>query len=223
MKSFETEGFKIIRGVFRVTELDALRAEADRVTELVGSTCARHLKAKSNVFQQLAISERLLRILPKGLSPVRSILFDKTPNKNWPVAWHQDLTVAVKEKVEVEGYGPWSMKDGIVHVQPPVELLKEMVTVRIHLDDTPQSNGALRVIPQSPEKGKIPSTEVLSHVGHSQVICECEAGDILMMAPLLLHSSRRSEAPSRRRVIHFEYAPLSCLDERLSWHELLGV
>ena len=223
MKSFETGGFEIIRGVFDATELDAMRAEADRVAEGAGSACVRHLRAKSVAFDELAVSERLSRILPKGLSPVRSILFDKTPNENWPVAWHQDLTIAVKEKVEVEGYGPWSIKDGSAHVQPPVELLKQMVTVRIHLDNTPQSNGALRVIPKSPEKGKIPSTEVLSHVDSSEVICECDPGDVLLMSPLLLHASRRSESPSRRRVIHFEYAPLNSLDERLSWHEPMKV
>ena len=219
MKNLDTQGFAIIRGVFTEIELEALRGEADRVARMENSACVRHLRQKSRKFDQLARSSRLQELLPRGVFPVRSILFDKTSSENWPVTWHQDLTIAVEEKVAVEGYGPWSRKDGSIHVQPPEGLLEQMVTIRIHLDETPRSNGALRVIPGSHLEGKIGSKEVLSHVGESEVICECEAGDVLLMSPLLLHASKRSEFPKRRRIIHFEYAAHGSLDKRLSWHE----
>ncbi|MGJ8641093.1 MAG: phytanoyl-CoA dioxygenase family protein [Opitutaceae bacterium] len=219
MNYLQTEGFELIRGVFSHDEVYRMRKEADRVATVAGAACVRHLRDKSKEFDQLAVSERLQRLFPSTLSPVRSILFDKTPDENWPVSWHQDLTITVKEKIEVDGYGPWSTKDGSVHVQPPVALLEEMVTVRIHLDETPDSNGALRVVPQSHLKGKIASKEVLSHVDESELSCACAAGDVLLMSPLILHASKRSEVPKRRRIIHFEYAPSNSLDERLSWHE----
>src|SRR5205807_4301579 len=80
---------------------------------------------------------------------VRAIYFDKSPEANWLVSWHQDLTLALRARAEVPGFGPWSTKDGIPHVQPPVELLQQMLSVRLHLDDADESNGALRVLPGS--------------------------------------------------------------------------
>ncbi|MEM0966237.1 MAG: phytanoyl-CoA dioxygenase family protein [Verrucomicrobiota bacterium] len=219
MNDFHSQGFEIVREVFTKDEVEAMREEADRLSKNEGSACVRHIRSKSKEFNQLAKSVRLQNLLSKGLSPVRSILFDKTPQENWPVTWHQDLTITVEEKCEIKGYGPWSTKDGSVHVQPPVEVLERMMTIRIHLDDTPQKNGALRVIPESHKRGKIESREVLSHVNASEAICACGAGDVLLMSPLILHSSKRSESPKRRRILHFEYARLNSLDDRLSWHE----
>lgn len=37
--------------------------------------------------------------------PVRAVLFDKTPETNWSVGWHQDRTVAVRQRRETSGYG----------------------------------------------------------------------------------------------------------------------
>lgn len=219
MNHFQTQGFEIIREVFTKNEVETMRREADRLAENEGSACVRHIRRKSREFDRLARSERLQTLLHEGLSPVRSILFDKTPEENWPVTWHQDLTITVEKKRELEGYGPWSTKDGAVHVQPPVKVLEKMMTIRIHLDHTPTTNGALRVIPKSHKKGKIKSLEVLSNLDTSEVVCACSAGDVLLMSPLILHSSKRSESPQRRRIVHFEYALLNSLDDRLSWHE----
>ena len=218
MAEFQSQGFELIRAVFTESELESMRSEADRVAKEAGSICVRHLREKSERFDLLACSERLKELLPTGLAPVRSILFDKTPKENWPVPWHQDLTITVRERIDIDGYGPWSTKDGAVHVQPPETLLKEMATLRIHLDDTDESNGALRVIPKS-HKRKIGSGEISSHVDTSEVVCECKAGDVLLMSPLILHASRRSQTPSHRRILHFEYAPLMALSHKLRWSE----
>lgn len=219
MNNFQTQGFQIIPRVFTESEIKVLREEAEKLSRNEGSACVRRIRSKSEKMDELATSERLRGLLTIGLSPVRSILFDKTPEENWPVAWHQDLTIAVSEQHDIEGYGPWSCKDGVVHVQPPLEVLENMMTLRIHLDDTPDSNGALRVIPKSHRKGKIDSRAVRSHLNTSEVICACNAGDVLLMSPLILHASKRAESPKKRRILHFEYAVPNSLDDRLSWHE----
>jgi hypothetical protein len=149
------DGFEIHRGTITATHLASLRAEADSVAATAGSACVRHLRSRSRTFNELATSELVYTLIPGDLRPVRSILFDKTPDENWPVAWHQDLTISVSEERQIHGYGPWSRKDGIPHVQPPLALLRQMVTFRLHLDDTPESNGALRVIPGSHDRGRI--------------------------------------------------------------------
>jgi len=174
----------------------------------------------------LAVSPKILGLLEDLLGaeplPVRSIFFDKTPEVNWLVPWHQDLSIAVKQRLDVPGYGPWSMKDGVPHVQPPVEILEAMVTLRLHLDDCDESNGALRVIPNSHQLGRLNAariTEVRSQ--HAETACAARLGDALLMRPLLLHASSEALAPAHRRVIHLEYATCS-LAEGLEWAEVLG-
>ena len=149
------DGFAIHRAVFSAEEIGCLRAEASRVSSDAGSSLVRHLRMRSSLIDELSKSPQVLDLLPTGFVPVRSILFDKTPRQNWPVSWHQDLTIAVQKEATCEGYGPWTTKEGVPHVQPPVELLEKMVTARIHLDDTDASNSALMVIPGSHRLGKI--------------------------------------------------------------------
>ncbi len=152
--------------------------------------------------------------------PVRGIYFDKKPNANWLVAWHQDLTLAVKERIELEGFGSWSLKEGVVHVQPPAELLEKMVTVRLHLDAADSLNGALRVLPRSHQSGRLDNDAIQNLRAHrDEVICEADVGDVLLMRPLLLHASSRSASERRRRVLHIEYAGFK-LPTPLQWHEV---
>jgi hypothetical protein len=217
----DQDGFTLRRGVFGLAELPALRAEADRVALAAGSACVRRLGERSPVLAALARSPGLLGSMPSGMRLVRSILFDKTPDENWPVAWHQDTTIAVAERREVPGYGPWSTKDGVVHVQPLAGVLERMITLRVHLDDTPTDNGALWVIPGSHLHGRLPAPalQALRDQPGAAWVCACAAGDVLILRPLTLHASSRAAVPARRRVLHYEYAPVDALDARLTWAE----
>ncbi|MGJ8722927.1 MAG: phytanoyl-CoA dioxygenase family protein [Roseibacillus sp.] len=212
-------GYKVHRKQISLEKIKALRGEADSTASEAETACVRHIRHRSEIFRDLSTSEQLIRLIPNGLRPVRSILFDKTQNENWPVPWHQDLTISVLKKSETPGYGPWSKKDGSPHVQPPLHLLENMTTIRIHLDDTRKENGALMVIPRSHTHGKMTSSKVADFPKERATVCECGVGDILTMSPLILHSSKRSEVPRRRRVLHFEYAREEDLDETLEWLE----
>lgn len=170
-----------------------------------------------------AHSSKVTRLVRPFLSgeprAVRGIFFDKSPAVNWNVAWHQDLTIAVREKRDVTGFGPWSVKAGVTHVQPPVGLLEQMITVRIHLDDADESNGALRVIPGSHSHGRLDSAAIERIRSASpEFVCVAAAGDALLMRPLLLHASGRSTSTRHRRIIHIEYAGFS-LPGGLEWNE----
>lgn len=138
---------------------------------------------------------------------IRAIFFNKTPEANWKVAWHQDLTIAVREKKEVKGFNRWSVKAGIPHAQPPVSILEIILTMRIHLDATDESNGALRVIAGSHQYGRLDAEGIrkLKDAGE-EVICRVPKGGILLMRPLLLHASSAGSKPAHRRVIHLEYS-----------------
>ncbi|WP_373538605.1 phytanoyl-CoA dioxygenase family protein [Chamaesiphon sp.] len=156
-------------------------------------------------------------ILGDDARVVRGIFFDKQPNANWKVPWHQDLTIAVKNRLDVPDYHPWSVKAGIPHVQPPVAILEQMLTVRIHLDRTDESNGALKVLPSSHLRGRLSTLEIERWKQSPASSIDCEAGGILLMRPLLLHASSIAIAPSHRRVIHLEYASHQ-LPDGLEWY-----
>ncbi|MEJ2425880.1 MAG: phytanoyl-CoA dioxygenase family protein [Candidatus Thiodiazotropha sp.] len=141
-------------------------------------------------------------ILGNYARPVRSVFFDKTADANWNVAWHQDTSIALTSKHEVSGFGPWSEKQGVVHTEPPAEYLANTLTLRIHLDRANAATGVLRVVPGTHKAGRIKSSEILKIVAHSEVVeCNANPGDVLLMNPLLFHSSRKASEPDHRRII----------------------
>lgn len=139
--------------------------------------------------------------------PVRGIYFDKTRDANWKVPWHQDLSITVKEKMIADGFSGWSMKDNIVQVQPPEEILERMVTLRLHLDECTEDNGPLQVLPGSHQHGRLTSAEIAKLKNQiAPISCLVPLGGILLMRPLLLHASSAARKPNHRRVIHLEFA-----------------
>jgi ectoine hydroxylase-related dioxygenase (phytanoyl-CoA dioxygenase family) len=218
--SLTNEGFQIVQSVLSKVEVDELRTELSELNVAAGYRQLMRLVPK---VAALAVCPKILKLLGEHIGlvpfPVRSIFFDKTPDANWLVPWHQDLSIATKQQVDLPGYGPWSTKNGIPHVQPPVEVLESMVTIRLHLDDCDESNGALRVIPESHRRGRLSAgqkAEIRS--GRDEVICSARAGDALLLRPLLLHASSEARMPDHRRVIHLEYAT-GPLAEGLEWAE----
>lgn len=156
-------------------------------------------------------------ILGASAFPVRGILFDKVADANWKVPWHQDVTIAVQERIDTEGFGPWSVKAGVVHVQPPARILESMLSVRLHLDPCFAENGALRVLPGSHRQGRIPEDQIPAIRNQSpEFICESGIGGALLMRPLLLHASSPSQLPDHRRVIHIDFAAVP-LPNGLRW------
>lgn len=158
------------------------------------------------------------RVVGKQAQVVRGIFFDKTPEANWKVAWHQDLTIAVRCKKELLGFKCWSLKAGIIHVQPPAFILEKMIALRLHLDDTTEDSGALKVIPGSHRHGRLSATNIERIKQQTQPVnCPVKKGGALAMRPLLLHSSSVSTARSHRRVIHLEFSSID-LPGGLEWH-----
>lgn len=193
-----------VRALIAVTDLLALRSDRRR-----GGV--RNLLDVSPEVRELATSPNVLQIagavLERGVVPIRGILFDKTDGANWKVPWHQDLTIEVAERLETEGFGPWSTKDGVQRVQPPTSILERMVSIRLHLDDCPEENGALRVVPGSHKAGRLSETESARiGAGGPDEVCAVQAGDAVVMSPLIVHASSASTRLGHRRVIHLDYA-----------------
>ena len=153
----------------------------------------------------------------KPVRLVRILAFDKTRERNWGVAWHQDRTIAVRSRVDLPGFGPWSVKSGVPHVEPPLALMEQMLVLRYHADDCGPANGPLKVVAGSHALGRVPVAEVTRLVASSEIVtCAVEAGDILAMKALTVHGSEPAAAPSHRRVLHMDFTSMS-LPRPLEW------
>jgi ectoine hydroxylase-related dioxygenase (phytanoyl-CoA dioxygenase family) len=134
------------------------------------------------------------------------VLFDKSEASNWALPWHQDRTIAVAERKDVEGFGPWTVKSGMHHVEPPPDLLARMITVRVHLDAVPSTNAPLLVAPSSHRLGRIPQTEISRIVERcGTTACVTEAGDLWIYSTPIVHASKAAQIPTRRRVLQVDY------------------
>ena len=212
----DTKGFTVIGGVFSPDETEQIAAVVSR---------ADHSRDAFRKTTELFAIRRFLKELPETVPllfnrklksivrqlfggnyfVVKSIYFDKPGQSNWYVAYHQDLTISVDRKTEIAGFGPWTVKQNQFAVQPPLEILQNIFTARIHLDDTDEGNGALRVIPNSHAKG-ILRPETIDWTMEKETICRVPKGGVMVMKPLLLHSSSRTTNDNRRRVVHVEFS-----------------
>ena len=146
-------------------------------------------------------------VLGATARPVRAILFNKSPETNWSLAWHQDRTICVKEKREAPGFSPWTVKSGMVHVAPPFDLLTRMVTLRAHLDDVPATIAPLLIAPGSHKYGRVAVEDVdkvIELCGSAS--CVAEAGDVWLYATPILHASAAASIPTSRRVLQVDFA-----------------
>jgi hypothetical protein len=202
----------------------------DRVTAAVEPLFAaattrgglRNVLETCEELRELTRSEGVRRLAESVLGPgcfaVRGILFDKTADANWRVAWHQDLAIAVRTRRDVEGFEAWSEKAGVPHVLPPAAVLEGMLAVRVHLDDCTTENGPVRVLSGSHRDGRLTDAAIDEWKRSAgPVECTVARGGLLAFRPLLLHASSPATRPLRRRVVHIEFAS-DPLPGGLTWH-----
>ncbi len=219
------KGFCILHNVFSKKEVNQLRNMIYGYFKSKGQTDGTH--AIRNLLHEIpglknyVLNPNLLKIL-KSIDPklflTKAIFFDKTQESNWYVTWHQDTVINVSEKIETKGFTGWTKKSGVYGVVPPDEYLQCTVAVRIHLDDTDETNGALKVIPGSHHK-RLSDDEVDLITRNSiPYTCEVNACGIQIMNPLLLHASSKAISQRHRRVIHLEFNSRE-LPSQLGWAE----
>lgn len=161
--------------------------------------------------RNLALDPRLRElardVLGTGVVPFRATLFDKSRAANWLVVWHQDTALPLERRHELPGWGPWSSKAGVVYAHAPAWALERVVALRLSLTDSTPTNGSLRVLPGSHRNGVLGDDEIARLVAAGEPhLAVVPAGSVLVMRPLLVHASSKSESGAPRRVLHIEYA-----------------
>ena len=204
-------GFAIEAKLFSDQECDSLLDSLTQASGQRGRAGIRHLMSNPDV-QRFASDVRLAALAHRYLGvsavPFRATLFDKSPQTNWLIPWHQDTALPLVTTFDAPGWGPWSKKADVNYAHAPGWALARVIALRIHLDASTADNGPLRVIPNSHVDGVLSDEAVLKRVSESEagaVECLTSRGGVVAMRPLTIHSSSKVLSSHARRVLHIEY------------------
>ncbi len=217
--AFRRRGYAALRGLATAAQLAGLASA-------VASATSRHQRSG-----RAAYAARDLLALPAvsawvGSAPVQAavsallaprapaisaVLFDKQPEANWRVPWHQDLMAPLRVRRDLPGWAPWSVKDGRPHVRLPQAHSVQRLALRLHLDDCAADNAPLEVLPGSHADGPLDPAGIAAWCARvAPCVLTAARGEVLAVHPLLFHASAPALAPGQRRVLHVEWcaAPL---------------
>jgi hypothetical protein len=212
---FEKDGFAVLPGVLEPHECEQLaEAISPKASVSGGTRCLLSQPWCASLADRLRRSPLLSGLLVAAPVAVQCNYFEKSLARNWLVPLHQDLSIPVAERVASGELRGWSGKEGVLFVQPPVSVLEQLVAVRLHLDACTAADGPLRVVPGSHLMGRL---DAIATRGAKPTACTADRGAALVMRPLLLHASSKSQGASLRRVLHFVFGPAS-LPHGLRWH-----
>jgi ectoine hydroxylase-related dioxygenase (phytanoyl-CoA dioxygenase family) len=228
----QENGFEIIENIFSDEEIekifniienvDASKPTFRKTTDLFAiRQVLKEIPKLCGIIFNNKINQIIQEVFGKNYFVVKSIYFDKPEQSNWFVSYHQDLTISVDKKISTDGYGPWTVKQNQFAVQPPISILQNIYTIRIHLDDTDEQNGALKVIPTSHLKG-IYRPETIDWTKETETFCKVSKGGLMIMRPLLLHASNKTTNNNKRRVLHIEFSNLE-LPSEINWAERINL
>lgn len=170
------------------------------------------LNAVASIANSPQLTEIACTILGKMAFPYRATVFEKSPGSNWLVVWHQDTALPVFSRIELAGWGPWSIKEGVDYAHAPASVLAQVLALRVHLDDSNADNGPLRVLPGTHVYGVLSDDRIHELATQVRAVsCLVPKGGVLAMSPLLIHASSKLNLESPRRVLHIEYAASDCI------------
>lgn len=215
---FDADGFAVTSALLSHAACTAIETSLMQIQDKgVGLRYLLDFPWCKELAQSLRRHPAIGELLAPNSVAVQCTYFEKSKEQNWLVPVHQDLSIPVQEKIECPSLAGWSEKEGVIYVQPPDDILHQLVALRLHLDDCGADDGPLKVVPGSHRTGRLDSEAALRERDrHGEHICTVGRGGALIMKPLLLHASSKSIGNSRRRVLHFVFGPPS-LPYGLRW------
>lgn len=204
------QGFAVVPSVLSTRELIPILVSLADLQPSRGRAGIRHVLSHPTV-KVVADNPRLLEmaqaVLGSAAFPFRATLFDRTPEGNRLLSWHQDTALPVEAQIDAPGWGPWSEKEGLIYAHAPASVLEQVLALRLHLDDCGEQNGPLRVIPGTHGLGVLSEAEIERHTTYDTPIeCLAARGGVVAMRPLVIHASSKARSQASCRVLHIEYA-----------------
>lgn len=219
LRAIEREGFAIVPELFPRERLDCLLEEINQKAPRRSRAGLRHalrLAPVAGLARHPLLSDLACAVLGADAYPFRATLFDKSADTNWLVVRHQDTALPLRKRLEVPGWGPWSLKDGVHYAHAPAKTLSSVLALRVHLDDSNASNGPLRVLPRTHMMGVLTDGAIGKLKSRiAPVDCVAPKGSVVAMRPLAVHASSKSLTEAPRRVLHIEYAASTTIAEPL--------
>ncbi len=219
MSVLDQQGFEIVTDTLDVDAVCSLIAAIESSRIFRSRAGMRHA-LEIDAVHSLATDPRLLQLagsaLGDGAVPFRATLFEKSPKSNWLVVWHQDTALPMNQRRDTHGWGPWSIKEGVICAHAPASALERVLAIRVHLDDSTAENGPLKVLPATHRLGVLSDDAIHELAERSHAVqCHVGAGGLILMKPLLVHASSKSQNDAPRRVVHIEYAAEKCFPDGL--------
>ena len=206
-EAFERDGFAVLPALLS----DAHLADADAALSARAGVGDRQLLREpwcAALARRVQADARVTRLLPRAHVAVQCTAFEKSTDRNWLVALHQDVAIPVAARVDHAACGGWSNKRGTWFVQPPDDVLAGLVAVRVHVDDCGPDDGALNVVAGSHRHGRLDDDAAFAlREARGVTRCPVPRGGAMVLRPLLLHASSKATGSSRRRVLHFLFGP----------------
>jgi Phytanoyl-CoA dioxygenase (PhyH) len=209
-KEVEVNGFAIQHDVLPADWMNEILDQDIRRSPMRSRAGLRHAMLFGSgryIARCVPVKRLACEVLGPRAFPFRATIFDKSPDANWLVVWHQDTAFPLRQRIEAPGWGPWSTKQGIPYAHAPADVLDQILALRVHLDDSPADNGPLRVLPGTQSLSVLSDDrihELLNQI--AAVDCVVPKGGVTAMRPLLVHASSKSRTEAPRRVLHIEYA-----------------
>jgi ectoine hydroxylase-related dioxygenase (phytanoyl-CoA dioxygenase family) len=210
INAISEQGYAIFPNVCRAETLAPLQklfADSEVKRSRAGIRHAMGYEPVARIAHDPRLLDIAKAVLGPAAVPYHATLFEKSPDANWLVVWHQDTALPLCERLERSGWGHWSIKEGINYAHAPASALSKVLALRLHLDDSTNENGPLRVLAGTHNRGVL-SDDTLHDLSQqiAPVDCVAASGGIVAMRPLLVHSSSKSLNDAQRRILHVEYA-----------------
>jgi ectoine hydroxylase-related dioxygenase (phytanoyl-CoA dioxygenase family) len=217
---FTDDGFVLIPQLLTASECNAFTANLEHSqSDAKGTRSLLSQPWCADLAAHIRQHPALRALIPASYVTVQCTYFEKSPAHNWLVPIHQDLSIPVAQRVNHPGLRGWSHKEDALYVQAPLDVLQQLIAVRLHLDDCGAEDGALRVVPGSHLYGVLAPDEAIAlRDAGTEVVCTAARGVALLLRPLLLHASSKSTGASQRRVLHYLFGP-SELPLGLQWQQ----
>jgi len=204
-EAFDTDGFIWFRNALSEDQISDLEAELE-----FGRRPGYRPVASASLLAKVGCRSPLgklgSRLMP-NVRPVRFVAFNKSPEANWTVPWHQDRVIAVKARAHLDGYSGWSQREGLWHVEPPLPVLETMIFARVHFDRNDHTNGAMEIAAGSHREGRVSQSNASDvSKNYQSVLCKAERGDVVFIKALTLHRSIASKSPESRRALRIDFA-----------------
>ena len=238
--AIKDRGFTILKNVFDPPSINELLTSTtagltagttENIKTSLGETYAARNLIKlapelATMWQRDDLVDVLQAILGQQVGLVRVLYFDKHPNRTWTLPWHQDMTIAVEDNtLPTTQFCKPTTKSGVPHVEAPENVLHQMLTLRIHLDEVTEDNGPLKVIRGSHQHKLVEQSSTASSPSLAIDTIYAAAGDVLAMRPLISHSSGASKpgTSQHRRILHLEFSGQPQLPDGFQWYHFIAI